>query len=389
MKKLKIGIFGLFRGMEYVHNFTERSDTMIYAVMDKDPARVAEAKTICGEDVKVCNTFEELVSSGIEAVYLANYFHEHAKYAIIAMEHGVDVLSECTSAATMRDCVLLWEAVERTGRKYMLAENAPYFKQALELKRMYETGTLGKLLYAEAEYNHYNNASSGHFLPNLKPFAEHWRNYLPRTYYLTHTLGPLMFMTGEWPVRVNAFAAHSEQLQNIPVKDALAMMTCVTDKGALYRFSGCTTMPGGYGFRVVGENGLAETGRGYGEQISLMYKDYLIPEGHHEQELYKPEWPQTNEQVNAASHGGADWWVAKGFADYILRDEYPFFDYKCGIVMSIVAILAWRSILSGGNAYEIPDFSKKEVRDMYRDDNATPFVGANQADTLPCTSPDY
>ena len=387
MEKLKIGVFGLFRGLEYVKQFNGRPDTTVAAVCDRDEERVKEAVSLCKENVKICGSFEELLESGIDAVYIANCFHEHARCAILAMRHGIDVLSECTSAVTMQECVELWETVEETGRKYMLAENEPYAKQNLELARVYREGSLGPLLYAEGEYNHYIEEGSEKHIPGLCDGKYHWRKYMPRTYYLTHSLGPLMFMTGEKPVSVSTIAVHSE---NAPtdwmVKDAFAQMSCMTDKGSLFRFTGWTSLPGGYGFRVVGENGLAETGRGLRNYVSLIYKDHKVPKGLHERELYEPGWPSSNEKVSASAHGGADWWVAKAFADYVLRGETPFFDYKCGILMSAVAILGWRSVLENGKTLEIPDFSKKEVRDFYRNDDLSPFPDSEGNVAMPCST---
>lgn len=386
MEKIKVGIFGLFRGFTYVKQFAARNDTVVYAVCDKDPERVQKVKDFLDYDVKVCNDYDELLSSGIDAVYIANYFNEHAKCAIKAMEKGIDVLSECTSAVTMKECVDLWETVERTGRKYMLAENEPYAKQNLEMSTIAHDGSLGKIVYAEGEYNHYLDEGSSHFLPGLQPTPDHWRKYTPRTYYLTHSLGPIMMMTDEWPVTVSALAVHSDSMGDSYATDSMANITCKTANGAIFRFTGWTNLPGGYAFRVVGESGLIETGRGYGNQVSLIYKDHLIPKGRHEKSIYTPEWPECDEKPGESAHGGADWWVSKGFADYILRDKYPYFDYKCGITMSIVAILAWRSVLEGGRTFEIPDFSKKEVRDLYRNDDLTPFPDESGKTMMPCAS---
>ena len=43
--------------------------------------------------------------------------HQHAPFAIKAMEAELDVVSECTAAGTLTACVELVEAAERTGRK--------------------------------------------------------------------------------------------------------------------------------------------------------------------------------------------------------------------------------------------------------------------------------
>ena len=79
----------------------------------------------------------------------AIYFHEHASYAVKAMERGIAVLSETAAGGTMQECVELVEAAQRTGVKYMLSENYPYMRGVQELRRLYTGGTFGKVMYAE------------------------------------------------------------------------------------------------------------------------------------------------------------------------------------------------------------------------------------------------
>ena len=68
------------------------------------------------------------------------------------------------------------------------------------------------------------------------------------------------------------------------------------------------------------------------------------------------------------------------------QPEFPFDIYNA-TTMSSVAILAHRSMLEGGKPYNIPDFSKKEDRDLWRNDRLTPFIGPNgEEPTLPCCS---
>ena len=79
----------------------------------------------------------------IDGVLLCNYFPDHAKCAIRAMERGIAVFSECTSAPTLAECVALVETAERTGAKYMIAENYPFSAAMLEMKRLVDGGSLG------------------------------------------------------------------------------------------------------------------------------------------------------------------------------------------------------------------------------------------------------
>ena len=64
----------------------------------------------------------------------------------------------------------------------------------------------------------------------------------------------------------------------------------------------------------------------------------------------------------------------KNFIDAIHSGNPPkYFNVYDGAAMSAVAILGWRSALSSGIPFDIPDFRDKKAREKYRDDYATPF----------------
>ena len=148
MTQLKIGVFGLWRGGSFLPIINALDNAVVHAICDRDESKVAEALKICPE-AAVCADFDALLDSGLDAVLLCNYFHQHAAYAIRAMKRGVHVFSECTAGATMKECVELCECVEETGCKYMLAENYPFSAALLEAKRLTDAGELGRILYAE------------------------------------------------------------------------------------------------------------------------------------------------------------------------------------------------------------------------------------------------
>ena len=388
MRKLKLGIFGLWRGGSFVHIINAMENAEVHAICDFDEERLAFMTKECPEGVIACKNFDELLDSGIEAVLLCNYFHQHAACAIKAMKRGIHVFSECTAAVTMKECVELCEAVEETGCKYMLAENYPFSAALLEFERLQTEGTLGRILYAEGEYNHTGTRET---LASLTPGKYHWRAFLPRTYYVTHSWGPLMHVTKQMPVQVSAFAVHSDVLEQYDDfrhnYDAFAMMSCITDGGALFRFTGCAHMGSHSGYRVCGEYGSVETGRSLGGNVNLVYHDWTVPEGMKTSQTYAPSWPANGELAEKAGHGGGDFWTVYHFVNYVLNGVDPFFDVYRGCCMSAVAILAWRSCLENGKVYAIPDFRNKQERDAWRHDDLTPFPDENGNVTLPCAVP--
>ena len=68
------------------------------------------------------------------------------------------------------------------------------------------------------------------------------------------------------------------------------------------------------------------------------------------------------------------------------QPEAPF-DVYSAVTMSSVAILAHRSVLEGGNPFDIPDFHEENQRTQYENDHLSPFFGKDgSSPTLPCCS---
>jgi predicted dehydrogenase len=272
----------------------------------------------------------------------------------------------------------------------MIAENYPFMTLNLEMKRIIDGGTLGTFLYAEGEYNH-----SGTFetMKYLTPFRYHWRAWMPRTYYVTHAMGPLMYMTNSMPIYVSARATHSKRLEQFrdyrPNDDGMARMFCEMDNGMTASFTGCTAQASDYSrYRVVGDMGSVEQSGYTNDKVRLYYEDYTLPEGVTEQVQYiTPDlsaWGEKAEKALNAGHGGGDYWIVQNMIDYFANGITPFFDVYKGVAMSATAILGWRSCLNHGENFKIPDFSKEEERKAVEDDDLTPFPDENgEGATLP------
>ena len=394
MAEIKIGIFGGCRGGNYIDLMMKESRIEVVAVCErmKDRCRRINVPPFFSD-------FDEFLeygkSVGMNAVFLSNFFHQHTPYAIKAMENGMDVVSECTAASTLKECVELVECVERTGRKYMLAENYPYMTFNLKMNELVKSGKLGRLMYAEGEYNH---TGSNQELRQLTPFDYHWRAWMPRTYYNTHALGPIMYMTDSMPKYVSARAAHSDVLYQIRDwrhnYDGTAFMFCEMDTGLIANVTGCTAMASDYSrYRICGDIASVEAGGNIGpDKVRLYYNNCTKPADMAANEtIFTADlsaYGEKGRQAAEAGHNGGDFWVTQGIIDYLADGKEFYFDVYKAVAMSAVAILGWRSCLNHGQNYKIPDFRIKEERDLVRNDDLTPFVNENcEGNTLPCALP--
>ena len=380
--------------MEYASAFL-KNDFEIVAICDKHRPLLENAKKRLGDSVALYENFEDFFNHPMDAVFLANYFHEHAPYAIRFLDKGIHVLSECLPAGTMAECVQLVRAAERSSAIYMFAENYPYMKFNREMKRICQGGTLGKILFGEGEYNHPLSGNDTGFLLERRWSLRHWRSRCPATYYVTHSLGPLMISTGARPRRVTAVAASAPWEEDTAPYAAVyngdrgALITTINDDGSVFRFTGCSQFGAhGNAYRICGEKGQMENLRGHGNTMMLRYNSWDIPEGAEEKKVYEPDWNHPKaDLINKEGHGGGDFFIAEIFRDCILENKQPELDVYVGTLMSAVAILGHRSLLEEGVPYDLPDFRKEEDRVKWEKDTLTPFWGPNgEEPTLPSGS---
>jgi predicted dehydrogenase len=322
--------------------------------------------------------YDRLLEHDIDAVVLANYFHEHAPFAIKALRAGKHVMSECAACSTLAEGVALCRAVEQSGKVYMLAENYPYTAFALEMARLYQAGEIGRVLYAEGEYNH-PMAFADHM--RIAPGLRHWRNNLPATYYCTHALAPLMAITDAMPVRVNGFPIplpqDSARTRMWKQTDVASVIMATMDNGAAFKLLG-TGLPGHSVFyRLHGEWGLMETGRGPGYwgpgNVRIVHEEWELKRGQVPEKAYFPQFPAWAKEAVRAGHGGGDFFTNHYFAEAIRTGVQPYLDVYRGVAMSVVGILAWKSALDSGNGYALPNFADEASRQAYADDHWRPM----------------
>ena len=398
MATVKFGIFGLGRGGAFIESVL-KNDGEIVAVCDKSKTKLERFRKGYGKDLAMYTDFDEFINhEGLEAVMLCNYFSQHAPFAIKALEKGLHVLSECTSNSTMAEGVALVRAAEKSGAIYMLSENYPFMVFNQEMRRVYRGGTLGKVLFAEGEYNHpFDLDGQRDAYLQLFPFPEHWRNHIPRTYYITHSLAPLMYITGARPVRVSAFPCFAPieeyGIQGSVVGDRAAIIMTLNDDDSVFRVTG-TAAFGAHevSYRVCGTKGQIENVRGRGNYVMLRYNNWQRPEGAQSDMMYAPGWPaDVRKLVGSAGHGGGDFFVIREFFNCIREGRRPEFDEYFGTTCASVGILAFRSVQERGVPYDLPDFHKEEDRKKYENDTLTPFYGVNGEEPTinPCSHPDY
>ena len=373
-KVIRVGVIGVGRGQSFARGATDIVGMELVAICDTWKERLRKVGKEYG--VATYTDYDKFLAHDMDAVILANYFHEHAPFAIKALEAGKHVMSETASNTTLAEGVALCRAVERTGLTYMLAENYPYTAFNMEMRRLYRTGEIGDVIYAEGEYNHPMGAESR---LSLSPGMNHWRNWIPSTYYCTHALAPLVYITDTMPVKVNGLSMACRELDVDTVRrsDPGSVILCRMNNGAVFRIFGLIVPGHSNWYRVHGSHGAMEVARGGGYfgsgQVRVWHEDWDRGEGQPADRVYAPDWPEHGDLARQAGHGGGDFWTNFEFANAIRAGGQPFLDVYRGVAMSSVGILAWKSALEDGRPFDVPDFKKESSRRAYEDDHWSPW----------------
>lgn len=369
----KIGILGATRGMEFALAAKKCGiNAEFTAICENYPPLIEKIKTALpplGINAAIFTDYNEMLEKAdLDGVIIANNATEHARFAIEALNRGINVLSEVLPCQTMAQAVALVEAVEKSGKRYSYAENYCYMPANFQIARKFQNGEIGNLVEAESDFINDCSQRWGLLTRGLR---WHWRNHVPATFYCTHSLAPLFFATRRRPVRVTGYEISCQDYMRIHgARNGSAAIEIVElDDGSFFKsLHGNLKRPWATRIHIFGTKGTLESrnpgdyteyienqnNTGYGDYDTLR-GDFKDVDGVAREISSNPEafilWSfigASNNDKNAVKYG---------------IDIYQALD------MFLPGHFAYRSILQGGIPVDIPDFRIASVRDEFRNDN--------------------
>ena len=374
-KKLKIGVVGLKRGQIHALNAIKASNVELTAICDIDKERADSIKKSFPDSVKVYYNHKELCEdSNVDAVVMATPIDVHAETVIDALNAGKHVLSEVIVATTIDDIYRIGEAIKKSKKKYMMAENYCYIRPLLIVENLIKNGKFGEIYYAESDYlkdfQEYN--------PNF-PNIGGWRQ---KTYfgrkghpYITHSLGPLLHIMKEKIKTVSAMAAgHSFDM----VADNTCTLMLETDKGHLIRLRSSFVSPRPdqvtyYSF--TGENGCYQAPQGPTDYHKIFingecqrggwnspggwknvyeYKDYADSKWTEFWNINEYEGKLDNDTYELYDSGAL--MMLEEFADCVLNDKPVPISFEDAANWTAAGLISADSVNAGSKPLDVPNF---------------------------------
>jgi len=367
---IKIGIVGA-RGLSTLSGFHALPDTEVVALCDLDEQYLR----MQAEKHNIPNTYriyEDMLQSDIDAVVVSTPMQLHVPQAIQALEHGKHVLCEVTAGVTIDELWWLKEAVETSGKVYMMAENYCYIPENQLILAMVEKGLFGKVYFGEGDYLHnirdlafqYNRSEATAGQQSGATWRKYWQLGKRGTFYPTHSLGPIMqWFKGD---RIRSVASFGSGWHTDPRfrQEDTSVTLCQMESGKLIklRLDCISNRPHNMGYYALqGTKGSYEAPRGLGDQ----HKIYLSAgdEGHAEwqplsdfYDLLPDRYKNVTEEQKSAGHWGGDFFIVEDFVEAIKGFQKPAIDVYDACEWTAVALLSELSVMNGGRTMDMPDF---------------------------------
>ena len=368
-QKLRIGILGIGRGMTHLQNFLNVAEAEVIAIADRLPNLRSAAEEVMrkyGNKGKILAEYDDLLHMRPDVVVVASNACLQCRHTVQALEAGCHVFSEVPGALSLAEWLKIRDAVERTGRQYMMAENLCFMDFIRYWRRWIEEGRYGEVTIAEAEYIHYlpetmTNAAGEFFTPTqikergLTDVNPTWRADLPPIGYLTHDLGPLLEVLDDRVVSVSCRSA-GWRCKEAPLRSDGQIALFHTAKGNLIQIMVTlnTRRPSEHNFRMFGvEGGLEWTS--YEQFCRRFDKQRTESDGW---EVVDIGMAARNVDTTTG-HGGTDFLMAQLFTRCLLKNGTVPIDVYRSIEYSLPGIIAAQSADLGGAPVSVPDLRRQ------------------------------
>ena len=388
--KVRFGVLGAGRGMSIMDYCGKSDNAELVAVCDRDDACLASARERFGDAVAYYTDFDAFLRHDMDLVVLANYANAHAPFAVRALDAGKNVLSELLPVQTMAEAVALAEAVERSGKRYFYGENCCFMTAPRRMRQLFKSGKMGAFQYGEGEYMH-NCEPDWQYHSHCEP--DHWRNTMSAFYYCTHSLGPLIHISGLRPVSVTGFEApYNKKMFRMGAKGAPFGLEIVTlENGAILKsLHGVGPVKYSLWYAVQGEMGVLESARNITDNggSGTLLADCDSVEGSDDGKM-QVSFGQDGlwEQAKDFHHGGADYYMLYNICESLRGNrQADVIDLWEALDMFLPGMFAYFSVLDGGRPQAIPDLRDPAQREVWRHDTrcTDPAVAGDQL--LPANS---
>jgi predicted dehydrogenase len=148
---INIAVVGFgYWGPNLVRNFQESGNARVVACCDRNPERLAQAKSKY-PSIEISTDFEDVLKNPqVDAVVISTPVATHYEFAKKAFENGKHVLVEKPVTASVSEAEKLVDLAEKRGLTFMVDHTFIYTGAVRKMKEIIDQGDLGDLYYFDS-----------------------------------------------------------------------------------------------------------------------------------------------------------------------------------------------------------------------------------------------
>ncbi|MEA2012875.1 MAG: Gfo/Idh/MocA family oxidoreductase [Verrucomicrobiota bacterium] len=348
-KRLRLALVGCGgRGLGMIDIASSFNDIELIALCDNNSKILKKAS----EKFPKAEVFDDfttmLDNANLDILLVETPAKEHAEFAVEALKHNINVMTDIPCVSTLEEADELWEAQKNSSAMFMTGANPNMQAFIRSMQKVVKKDLIGKPSYIECEYIH-----------DCRCYWEEtpWRKTMEPIIYCTHSLGPMLTILKDDLRYVSCFDTGSH-INNTDDQHDLMSALFRTEDNTIVRLmvSFINEYPDSHHhYRIIGTKGAWERSVDYGdgEQCYFYSKDI-----HEEQKFYPTSsGVLLNEYIgnpNAKGHGGCDYALWDALIKALRSNEkIPPISLRQGLQMSIPGIFAAQSAANGGELTKI------------------------------------
>ena len=212
-KDIGVGVIGIGMGLDLLY-LNQKADSRL-EVRALCAAHLDKVKRI-GKERGIAFTtdkYQELLErSDLQVIVVFSPDHLHAGHITDALKAGKHVIVTKPMVTSLEDALEIVKLTDKTGLKFLVGETCRFYTSFIAVKKMYDDGDLGQLIFGEAHYVH--------DLREIIPLTP-WRIEVPQDFMYggaCHPVDSLVWFFGE-AEEVQAYGIKSGVNPTYPLED--------------------------------------------------------------------------------------------------------------------------------------------------------------------------
>lgn len=234
---LKLGVCGVGAFADcFIPLFKAHPLVAEVALADLNPDKLEE-KSRKFDLPRVYPSLEALCETELDAIAIFSQNWAHGPQARQALLAGKHVYSAVPAGISVEEIAGLVQAVETSGRIYMIGETSYYYPCAIYCRERYRNGDFGRVVYAEGEY--YHDFDHGLYEVMKWRAGERWREFAgsPPMHYPTHSTSQIVSVTGAHALTVSCLGFVDNHPDGLFRKEVNRWQNEFSCESALFRMS--------------------------------------------------------------------------------------------------------------------------------------------------------